>query len=107
MNAVTYIIPSIATDFTAQEVAAVRGALHFLHLRSGRWATLGRVLRIPGSTLGNVANGHRPLSAKLVLRIARFAGLGLDDVLAGKFPAPGTCPHCGHCAAALESDAVQ
>jgi hypothetical protein len=20
----------------------------------------------------------------------------VDDVLTGRFPAPGTCPHCGH-----------
>jgi hypothetical protein len=96
--AVTKVVsaPAVATDFTAREIAAVRGALNFIHSRCGTWETVGRVLRIPGSTLGNVAGGHRPVSAKLVLRVARFAGVGLDDVLTGKFPAPGTCPACGH-----------
>jgi hypothetical protein len=31
-----------------------------------------------------------------VMRIARFAKIGVDDLHAGNFPAAGTCPHCGH-----------
>ena len=33
---------------------------------------------------------------RLVVRVARFASVGVDDVLTGKYPPPGTCPHCGH-----------
>lgn len=84
------------SDFTAEEQAHVRAALHFLHLRSGRWATLGRALRFHGYNLSNVANGHRAVTAKLVLRISKLVGVGFDDVLAGRFPPPGTCAHCGH-----------
>jgi plasmid maintenance system antidote protein VapI len=85
----------MSADFTEKEQAHVRAALHFLHLRAGRWATLGRALRFHGYNLSNIANGHRAVSAKVVLRIAKFAGVGLDDVLSGRFPAPGTCPRCG------------
>lgn len=85
----------VSADLTSEEQANVRAALHFLHLRSGRWATLGRALRFHGYNLSNVANGHRDVTAKLVLRIAKLAGVGFDDVLMGKFPPAGVCPHCG------------
>ena len=84
------------SDFTEKEQAHVRAALRFLHLRSGRWIALGRALRFNGYNLSNIANGHQAVSAKLVLRIAKFAGVGLDDVIAGRFPLPGTCSRCGH-----------
>ncbi len=85
----------MSKDFTAREVAALRGALHFLHRRCGTWATLGRALKFNGGTLRNVANGHRNATATIVLRVAKLAGVGFDDLCAGRFPAPGTCPHCG------------
>ncbi len=83
-------------DFSEKEQAHVRAALHFLHLRARTWAPLGKALGFDQVSLSNIANGHRAVTAKVVLRIARFAGVGLDDVLSGRFPAPGTCPHCGH-----------
>ncbi len=36
------------------------------------------------------------LMRRNVEAFAKFAKVGVDDVLTGKFPAPGTCPHCGH-----------
>jgi len=88
--------PVATRDFTAKEVAAVRGALHFLRLRCGAWAPLAKALGFQAETLPKVANGHRAVSATLVIRIAKFAKVGVDDLLAGSFPAAGTCPHCGH-----------
>ncbi len=67
-----------------------------MHLRCRTWETLGRALKFSGMNLGLMANGHRLISPKVVIRIAKFAGVGVDDVLTGRFPAPGTCPHCGH-----------
>jgi hypothetical protein len=32
----------------------------------------------------------------IAFRIAKFAKVGVDDVLAGRFPEAGTCPRCGH-----------
>jgi hypothetical protein len=32
----------------------------------------------------------------MALRVARLAGVPIDDVLAGKFPPAGTCPYCGN-----------
>lgn len=74
----------------------MRGALRFLRLRCGTWAPLAKALGFQPETLPKVANGHKPVSATLVIRIARFAKIGVDELLAGKFPAAGTCPHCGN-----------
>jgi hypothetical protein len=86
-------------DLTAEEAQHVRAALRFLRTRCGTWATLAKVLGFAVVTLENSANGHATISAALVFRVARFAKVGIDDVLSGRYPAPGTCPHCGHCPA--------
>jgi len=84
-----------APDLTPAEQTHVRTALRFLRNRCGGWKTLGKVLRCNGKTLANVANG-RTASPTVAFRVARIGGASVDDVLAGRFPAPGTCPHCGH-----------
>ena len=98
------IAPAATGDFTAKEVAAVRGALRFLHLRCGTWDTLARALKFKATTLCNVAGGHKPVTATLVVRIAKFAEVSMDELLAGRFPAAGTCPHCGHVDARREGE---
>jgi len=85
--------PSSQDEFTAQEQLCVRAALRFLRSRCGTWGTLARALRLGDSTIANVACGHKGVTATLAVRIAKFAGVGVDDVLCGRFP--GTCPHCG------------
>jgi hypothetical protein len=35
-------------------------------------------------------------SVALALRIARFAGVPMDELLAGQWLSQRTCPHCGH-----------
>lgn len=81
-------------DLTAEEQANVRTALRFMRKRSGGWAPLARALRCTDSALLHVAGG-KGVGAGLAVRLARFAGVPVDDVLSGRFPAPGTCPHCG------------
>jgi hypothetical protein len=82
-------------DMTPKEQANVRTALLFLRSRCGGWEPLGKVLGFRDVTLRAVARGGS-VSASLAFRIARFASVGVDDVLRGNFPAPGTCPYCGH-----------
>ena len=91
-------------DLTANEQAHVRAALRFLRLRCGGWGPLGKALRFKQTTLGNVANG-RTVSPTVAFRVARLAGTSVDDLLAGRFPPPGTCPHCGHRATPQEGAA--
>lgn len=78
-------------DLTTEEQAHVKVALRFLRIQHGTWAVLAKALRYKVKTM---ADG-RPASARLVLRVARVAGVSVDDVLCGRWPPPGACPHCG------------
>ena len=53
-------------------------------------------MRADKATLRRVIAGNDPVSASIAVRTARLADVGVDDVLAGKFPPPGTCAYCGH-----------
>jgi hypothetical protein len=79
------------SDLTSEEQKNVRAALRFLRVRCGGANALAKVLRIDRKTL------NAPPSPTTVFRVARFAGVSVDDVLTGRFPRAGTCPHCGAC----------
>ena len=83
------------SDLTAEEQANVRSALAFLRVRCGNWLLVAKALRLKRSTLYSSAVGDDPVSARTALRVARLAGTSIDGLLAGKWPPPGTCPHCG------------
>jgi hypothetical protein len=68
----------------------VRTALRFLRARCGGVKPMAKALRFSTPTLRVGA------SPTLAFRIARLAGVGVDDILTGKYPPPGVCPHCGH-----------
>ncbi len=85
----------MTTDLTSQEQTHVRTAMRFLRTRCGTWRTLSRALRLGESTVANIVGG-RPVGPVVAFRVARFAKVTVDDVLTGRFPAPGTCPYCGH-----------
>jgi hypothetical protein len=78
------------SDLTAKEQSNVRAALTFLRARCGGTKMLTKALRLSQPTL------WRPASVLVAFRVARLAGVGVDDVLAGKYPPPGACAHCGH-----------
>lgn len=85
---------------TAEEQDHVRAALQFLRRRIGTWKAVAAVLGKTEKTIQNqVQPGCRKsVTPDLAFRVARFAGVGVDDVLTGRFPEPGTCPYCGHAA---------
>lgn len=83
------------SDLTREEQIHVRTALRFLRNRCGGWAPVAKVLHIDCSTLSCVMSG-KSVSAGLAFRVARIASVPVDDVVTGKYPAPGTCPYCGH-----------
>lgn len=87
------------SDLTDREQTNVRAALRFLRARSGTWEVTAKALRFKAITLSNIAAGRKVASPTLAVRIAKLAKVGVDDVLMGRFPAPGTCPHCGYCPA--------
>jgi hypothetical protein len=83
------------SDLTAIEQTNVRAALRFMRARCGTWAAVSKALKLGDSTASNVAAGAA-VSPLLAFRVARLAKVGVDDVLAGRFPDPRCCPHCGH-----------
>jgi hypothetical protein len=83
-----------ALDLTANEQQHVRVALRFLHVRFGGWLALGKALKFKDTTLSNVASG-RPVTASLAIRVARLVKVGVDELLGGSYPPPGSCPLCG------------
>lgn len=87
---------SCRADLTPEEQKNVRAALQFLRLRRGGWLPVAKALRFKETTLARVCRGRKMASASLAVRVARFAKVGVDDVLTGRFPAQGTCPYCGH-----------
>lgn len=80
-------------DVTVEEQKNVRAAIRFLRIRCGGWAQLSKTLRFTRSTLQKGA-----ITPAVVFRVARFVGVGVDDLLAGRFPPEGACPYCGHAA---------
>jgi plasmid maintenance system antidote protein VapI len=86
----------MASDLTDDEKAHVKAALEFLRIRFGQTKLLAKALRLQPDSVRKVLSGHDSISAAMVLRVARLAGIGLDDLLAGKYPVKGMCPHCGH-----------
>jgi len=75
---------------TAAEQAHVLSAVRFLRARCGGWAPLVKALGFSRVTLRHAA------TPAVAFRVARLAGVGIDDLLAGKYPPAGTCAHCGH-----------
>jgi hypothetical protein len=84
-------------DLTVEEQARVRVALRFLIARGGGVAGIAPVLGFKRRTIANVRDGQG-VSVTLAFRVARLAAVPMEDLLAGKFPPPGTCPRCGRAA---------
>jgi hypothetical protein len=82
------------SDLTPEEAAATRRALHVLRRRLGSWEALGEALRTKTTTLQGYGSKKAP-SAAIAIRAARVAGVAIEEVLAGRWPVEGACPHCG------------
>jgi hypothetical protein len=70
-------------DLTAKEQRAVRTALRFLRLHVGAWGPLAKALRYEWDSIQKVATGKRSVTPALALRVARFAGVAVDELLTG------------------------
>jgi hypothetical protein len=87
----------IGLGLTDEEQARVRVALRFLRFRAGGWKPISAALGFKRKTLTNVSEGKN-VSPNMAFRVARLAGISVDELLAGKWPLRGVCPHCGHVA---------
>ena len=83
------------TDLTKEEQQNARTALLFLRTRFGNSKILGKALHFRADSLNKVINGKYRVSASMAVRVAKIAAVAVDDVLAGKYPVKGACPHCG------------
>jgi hypothetical protein len=88
-------------DLTKEEQEHVRAAITYLRARMGTWEALARALHFDAATFIHVVARRKAASPTMAFRVARIAGIGIDDLLAGKFLPSGTCPHCGTAAATL------
>lgn len=77
-------------DLTEEEEARVRAALRYV--ARGGWDALAKGTRYTVKSLKHAAYERAP-SASLAVRLARYAGVGVDELLGGKYPP--SCPHCG------------
>jgi transcriptional regulator with XRE-family HTH domain len=84
------------SDLTAKEQRHVRTALRFLRLRVGAWAPLAEALGCKPDSIEKVVNGRRTVTPRLAFRVARIVDVPIEDLLAGTWISPRTCPHCGH-----------
>lgn len=80
------------SDLSKDEQAHVRAAMRFLFVRFGTLALMAKALRFQSDTIRHVMDGKDDVSPTMTFRLA---GVGVDEMLAGKWPVPGTCPHCG------------
>lgn len=83
------------SDLTVAEQTNVRTALKFLRARAGGWDNIAKALHFKARLIARIAE-NRTVSPVVAFRVARLAKVAVDDVLTGNFPAPGTCPYCGH-----------
>ena len=86
---------------TLQEQRNVLAALRFLRVRTGGWKPLAKALGFASSTMRNVKKGTKGVSASMAFRVSRLTTVPFDELLAGKYPPEGACPHCGHVAEVL------
>lgn len=73
----------------------VRTALRYLRRRYGAWRPVAEALHFGYDTINKTVNGRDTVSVNLAFRVARLAGVPLDDLISGSF-VPGACPKCGH-----------
>lgn len=82
-------------DLTTVEQANVLVALRHLRVQIGGWKPLADGLGFSRHTLRHVRMAEKAVSPTMAVRVARLAGVGVDDVLTGKYPIAGVCRHCG------------
>jgi len=88
--------PIFTAHLTEEQQGHVIDALYFLRAKFDNWSPVAKLLRFEPKSLGDVRAKRRSVSPNLTFRIARVVGVGVDDLLAGKFTQPGTCPRCGY-----------
>jgi hypothetical protein len=80
---------------TPEETACCRVALRVLQVRAGSLAKLAKQMNVSLGTLNFAARPRNPFGTGMAYELSKVAGVPIDDILSGRFPKPGSCPHCG------------
>jgi len=83
------------SELTLEEQGHVKAALRVLMTRLGGQRQLAAALRVTFHALQWTMQRRGKPGAGMALRAARLAGVHVEDILAGKWPVEGGCPHCG------------
>ena len=86
---------SYGLTLTTEEQQNTLAALHFLRTRLGNWKLLAKALGFEHCTLLGVKKRRKRASVNMAYAVSRLAGATFDDVVTGRWPVRGTCPHCG------------
>jgi transcriptional regulator with XRE-family HTH domain len=84
------------------EVTYVRAALDVLQIRCGSLRKLAEVMQIGRMRVTRVASGSRRPDVAFAVRLARVAGVPVEDITQGRFVRSGACPMCGKPAALVQ-----
>jgi hypothetical protein len=82
-------------ELNAEGQRHTMAALHHLRSRFGTWKALANALGFERSTMRNVKKSINDVSVNMAFAVAKIAMVPFDDVVSGRFPIRGTCPHCG------------
>jgi hypothetical protein len=82
-------------QLTPEQQKNVQRAIVFLAVRLGSPEALADALGMTVDATWKARGTARRKSVRLALVVSRAAGVGVDDVLSGAWPASGACPYCG------------
>ena len=88
----------IGRRLTGVEQTNTLKALQILRVRVGTWRLVAKALGFQPGVLKNVRHRYKCVSFNMASAVARLVGVPFDDVVTGRWPPPGSCPHCGHVA---------
>jgi hypothetical protein len=82
-------------DLSPQERENVRKAVRYLARRFGSYGKLADAMCVKETRIKYSLSGAGTVSVSVALRAAKVAKVPLEAVLAGAWPKPTSCPHCG------------
>lgn len=87
--------PPRRIDLTLDEQANARRVVRLLLVKLGSWEAVAKAMETSHGTVHSIGSSRRSISAGFALRVARAAGVPMEDVISGAWPKPGACMMCG------------
>lgn len=88
----------LSSRLTPEETARVLALLRELQELYGGFRELARQTGLSRETLARMARTGRP-TAGMAVCLSQIAGMSVDELLTGAWPAEGNCPMCGRLSA--------